>query len=124
MALTKYGLTWPESYDALRIELYVISKGGFFLKDGKRFGVNLNYHHKQAQTLLWPDDDWHRWADLILKTFSENDISVLIGCSDSSKTWSMSKFILTDYWAAPDRTLWLVSTTEGRGSELRIWGCI
>ena len=63
-------------------------------------------------------------SDLILKTFSENDISVLIGCSDSSKTWSMSKFILTDYWAAPDRTLWLVSTTEGRGSELRIWGCI
>ena len=36
----------------------------------------------------------------------------------------MSKIALVDYWAAPDKTLSLVSTTEGRGSELRIWGDI
>lgn len=94
------------------------------IRNGIRYGFNLYFHHKQAQSLIWPDDDWHRWSEGILQTFCENDISVLIGCSDSTKTWSMSKFILTDYWAAPEKTLWLVSTTEGRGSELRIWGCI
>lgn len=36
----------------------------------------------------------------------------------------MAKIILVDYWADPDNTLWLVSTTESRGSELRIFGVI
>lgn len=43
---------------------------------------------------------------------------------NSSKTDTMSKIVLVDYWAFPDKTLWLVSTTEGRGAELRIWGHI
>lgn len=87
-------------------------------------GDNLFNHYKAIDKLVWPEDDQNRWSDLILKTFCENEIVTVIGCADSSKTYTMSKFVLMDYWCFPEKTLWLVSTTEGRGSELRIWGVI
>lgn len=118
----KYGLVWPECYETdLEIELGMIRLGAPYLAE---MGHTLFQHYRNAQQLLWPNDDHHRWSDLMLKSFCEEEICVILGSSDSSKTFSMSKYILVDYWAWPDETLWLVSTTEGRGSELRIWGVI
>jgi len=92
--------------------------------NGKLYGMGLFHHMKTAMKLCWPNDDHHRWTDLLLKTFCENEISIVMGCGDSGKTWTFSKICLIDYWSAPHETLWLVSTTEGRGSELRCWGSI
>ena len=119
--LEDYGWEFPRDFTQLDIELWFIKKGEKWLK---LEGRSLFYHYRAAMSILWPTDDHHRWSDLILKTYCENEISVFLGCSDSSKTYTMSKIILVDYWAFPNETLWLVSTTEGRGSELRIWGCI
>lgn len=98
------------------------------IRKGKEYveskGRSLFYHYKEAQKIIWPREDHHRWSDLILSTACDNEVSTILGCSDSCKTWSISKFALTDYWCFPDSTLWLISTTEGRGSELRIWGAI
>lgn len=118
---TKYGLNWKDGTSALDIEFYFARRGDVWLKSQ---GRSLFFHFKEIIKILWPKDDHHRWSDLILETFCSNEITVLMGCSDSTKTWSMAKIILIDYWLFPDSTLWLVSTTEGRGSELRIWGCI
>lgn len=117
----KYGCLWDEELTDLDIELSMIRFGAEYLT---KKGRSLFQHYRAAQSLLWPEDDHHRWSDLILKRFCENEITVLLGSSDSGKTWGMAKYILVDYWAFPEKTLWLVSTTEGRGSELRIWGCI
>ena len=116
-----YGLQWLVGTTALQIHLYMIQRGDQWLKHQ---GRSLFFHFKEAFKILWPDDENHRWSDLILQRFCENEILVLIGCSDSSKTFTVSKIALVDYWARPNDTLWLVSTTEGRGSELRIWGVI
>lgn len=116
MPFTKYDLQWPDGTNPLDIEFYLIRNGG-----GK---LGLFHHMREAMKLLWPKDDCHRWSDEILRLYCENEIGVVIGCSDSGKSWSFSKIVLTDYWAAADETLWLVSTTEGRGAELRIWGAI
>jgi hypothetical protein len=121
VSILKYGLSWPDSAEPIQIELSLIRKGDAWLKQR---GDSLVFHHREAQTLVWPKDDHHRWSDLILQTYCEEEISVILGCSDSGKTYGMAKIILLDYWADPDNTLWLVSTTEGRGSELRIWGVI
>lgn len=43
---------------------------------------------------------------------------------NSSKTWLIAKFVICDYWADPYKTLWLCSSTDRRGAELRIWGKI
>lgn len=46
------------------------------------------------------------------------------GPGDSGKTFSMAKFVLIDWWSMPELTLWMVSSTELRGAEGRIWGKI
>lgn len=119
MPIVKYNLTWPEGSTLLSIEKYMICKGSAWLKD---HGTSLFHHYREFFKIVWPQDDNHRWSDLVLKSFCENDITVIMGSSDSSKTDTMAKIVLTDYWCHPDKTLWLMSTTEGRGSELRVWG--
>jgi len=75
-------------------------------------------------TLCWPKDDWHRWADLQLKTLAENVITVMIGPADSGKTYFAAKWALIEYWADPENTLVVISSTDMRGLELRVWGAI
>ena len=117
----KYGVAWDAVPAPSDIEFNQIRQGKTFLE---KAGRSLFHHYRECFKIFWPDDDHHRWSDLVLKSYCENDILVLMGCSDSGKTYTMSKIVLVDYWCYPEKTLWLVSTTEGRGSELRIWGCI
>lgn len=119
----KYNLHWKRGTDALDIEFYAIRQGGRWKQsDGQMRGEGLFHHYKEAQKLLWPEDDHHRWSDLTLRTILENDVTVLMGCSDSNKTYSMVRYGLTDWFAFPNNTLFIVSSTDVRGLELRIWG--
>lgn len=117
----KYGMLWGEGTDPLLLEFAMIRMGAERLK---AIGSSLFTHFKAAQTLVWPEDDHHRWSDLALRSFCENDITVMMGSGDSNKTYSMARFILIDYWAFSEETLWLISSTEYRGAELRIWGAV
>jgi hypothetical protein len=117
----KYGLQWDDSIPDIQIEFWMLRKGKHWLESQ---GRSLFFHHKEAQKLIWPTDDHHRWSDLALKSFTTEEITVMMGCGDSNKTYSMCRFILVDYWAFADSTLWLISSTEYRGAELRIWGKI
>jgi hypothetical protein len=118
--ISRYGMNWPEGWTPLGIEFECIRRGGSW-GNGK-FGAGLYHHFKSAMTMLWPQDDWHRWAELGLKAIVENDITVFVGAGDSGKTHIMAKWSLVDWWAAPDKTLTLISSTEIRGAQLRIWG--
>lgn len=117
-----YGLQWRSDAQPLQIEFEMIRQGGVVTQNGHKFGLGLFQHYRNAFSLLWKSDDHHRWSDLGLKAICANDIVVLMGSSDSNKTYLMSRFILCDWWAFPDNTLWMVSSTEMRGAELRIWG--
>lgn len=120
----RYGCLWPEGTADLDVELACIRLGGQWVTSGKTCGAGLYTHYRNACALLWPEDDWHRWVDLSFKTVAENQITVLMGPSDSSKTNSAAKWALLEYWASPDKTLVLVSSTDLRGLELRVWGAI
>lgn len=119
MPFVKYGMTWADTLDALRVELWMIrqSKEWLALRGRTHFD-----HYKAAQQLMWPDDDHHRWSDQALHSMIDHEISIFMGCGASNKTYSMSRYLLTDWWAFPEETLWLISSTEYRGAELRIWG--
>ena len=119
--LLKYGLSWNEEVFPLEIEFWMIRKGDAWLREK---GRSLFFHYKEAQTLLWPEEDHHRWSDLILEEILRNDITVLLGSKDSGKTHGMTKFGLTDYFANPDDTLIIVSSTDIRSLEGRVWGDI
>lgn len=124
MSIHQYGLEWPDGTDQLDIELFMIRNGGKFTSNGITCGAGLFHHYKAAMQLMWPEDDWHRWHDLAILAPAEHIITVLMGPSDCGKTHPAAKWVLTEYWADPDNTLGLVSSTDVRGLELRVWGRI
>lgn len=118
-----YGIGWDPQMTRVDIEMEMIRRGGYIQnRMGTKLGIGLFGHYKALITELWPDDDHHRWSDLGLKAIVENEIVVFMGCADSNKTYLMSRFVLCDWWTFADNTLWMVSSTEMRGAELRIWG--
>jgi len=110
----KYGLPWEDNSNPLEIERWCIRNN-----HGEIF-----HHFREIQTLCWPEDDHHRWSDLILSTILENRITVVCGCRDSSKTRTVSKFALCYYWLWPQETLILMTSTTAQGLEMRVFGDI
>jgi hypothetical protein len=122
--MIRYGLSFPDKQDPLELEMRFIRGGGYMMVAGKRWGNGMFYHMKAAQTLIWPEDDHHRWSDLILTELLKNRITIVMGSRDSGKTRTVSKWALLDYWCFPDETLTLMTSTNIRGLELRVWGDI
>lgn len=122
--ITRYGLRFPTSYTDLDICLECIRKGGQWKSPttGATLGAPLAVLYRAMQSYLWPDDDHHPWSDLMLDTILAQRITVVQGPKDCSKTHTIAKFALTDYFSFPDNTLILMSSTDIRGLELRVWG--
>lgn len=123
--LTKYGVQFNSDATPLDIEIFCIRNGGQWTnKAGRLCGNGLFHHYKAMQRLLWPEDDSHRWSDLFLQEIVANKMLGVMGPANSNKTYSASRFALCDYWAFPDETLIMISSTDVRGLELRVWGAI
>lgn len=119
----KYGLEWPDGIDPFEVEKKLIQHDGYITIDGIRYGEGLFTHYRNAQLLLWPDDDHHRWSDLMLQQILANRLTAITGSRDSGKTHvALSRYGLTDYFLFPDTTLILVSSTDLRGLQARVWG--
>lgn len=124
-SILKYGAYWKSEEHPLEIERTCIRKGGYWLNSkGVQCGAGMFTHFKNMQTLIWPEDDHHRWSDLILSKIVENRILVVAGSRDSSKTRSVSKWVLCDYWCFPKNSLFLMTSTTAQGLEMRVWGDI
>lgn len=123
MEIEKYGAVWDTDNPVL-IEMGCIRAGGLWRIENTPCGKGLLYHRKELCRLLWPDDDDHRWSALAMETLTKEKSVVLLGCASSGKTHPVAKDALMDYWTWPEECLTLVSTTEHRGLELRIWGRI
>jgi hypothetical protein len=79
-------------------------------------------HYLKAHKLLWPEDKQHRWFVLGMTAIVENKVSIFLGCANSGKTYLMSSHALIDFWVFPNTSLALISSTDIRSLELRIWG--
>lgn len=117
-----YGVKWKPNSTAISREIYCIQQGGTWRMGRATVGAGLYTHYRNLQSLLWPDHDHHRWSDLILQTILENRVTAIVGPKDCGKTHDMAKFALTDYFCFPEETLILMSSTDMRGLELRVWG--
>lgn len=121
----KYGCYWSDDLLDIQIELSAIRKGGrwkLYPKDEREYGMGLSYHFDQARAILWPWIDTHRWHTLCRDAILNNKIAVLMGPGSSGKTSSAAWIYLLDYYSQPDTTCVLVSSTDMRGLELRVWG--
>lgn len=118
----QFGLEWPRDTDLLARVMFCIQRGGEFVLEGRKVGAPRFDLYREMQSILWPDDEHHDWSDLILKTILAESITVIQGPKDSSKTRTMVKYLLTDYFCFPKITLVLMSSTKLQGLELRGWG--
>lgn len=119
-----YASQFPRGTDPLDIEFGMIQQGGYMNRIDGVYGLGMFGHYRNVFSLLWPEDDHHRWSDLILKNWLENRIVVPMGGRDSGKTRSISKCALVDYLTDADYTLILMTSTTLLGLELRVWGDI
>ena len=125
LTVPEYGLDWTPGTLALEVIVYCIRMGGQWTDPGtgKPVGAPLFDLYRRMQTLLWGSRcEHHDWSDLILRTILDNRITTIQGPHDSGKTHVMSRYALCDYFCFPKETLILMSSTDIRGLELRVWG--
>lgn len=124
-----YGVWWGQCADPASIELDCISAGGKWLNKstGEMAGEGDYHHYRRFQELVWPEKIWqvglyrNYWADKILEAWLEYKYLGLMGCAASGKSDSLASIALTDWYAFPDCTTTLVSSTEVKMLDLRIW---
>ncbi len=114
-----FGFDFEPNETLIDAHILLIREGEDFLK---KQGRSLFYHYRELQSLLWPSYEHHEWSDLMLKTILENRITAVMGPKDAGKTHVMSRFALADYFCFPKETLILMSSTDIRGLELRVFG--
>jgi intein/homing endonuclease len=118
-----YGAYWDPRKPQVMIELECLRLGGKWTdKEGHEMGMGMEYHYATLQRLLWPDHDDHRWHQLTLKEMVGYNVVVLMGPKSAAKTCDAAKFALCEYWIDPENTLVLMSSTDLRSLDLRIWG--
>lgn len=121
--ILKYGAYWPAESDDLAIELSCIANGGKWQnQQGQECGLGQFEHFMEARRLAWPDRYRHRWTDLIYTEIIQNIVTILMGAGSSQKTSHASEFVLLDYWAHPDNTLVLISTTTVDKLDMAVFG--
>lgn len=118
----RYKVEFSDSYDDLKIEMYMARKGGSWIVEGQTFGNGLSFHYEQCRKLIWPKLDSHRWHNICRDEICQNKVTVLMGCGSSGKTHEAGWTYLLDYWLHPAETCVLVSSTDIRGLRKRVWG--
>lgn len=125
--IAKYNARWPEKYSDLQIELACIRYGGTWKsKEGRQCGLGLSQHFENVRRIIWPEldheDKGQRWHKLCRDAMAGHKVTVLMGPGSSGKTHEAAWFYLVDYFASPEETCVLVSSTDRRGLKLRVWG--
>lgn len=121
-SVRRYGYDFPTD-DPVAVELMAIRAGGRWLDKRKReCGAGLFEHHKALQSMIAPWKRWDRWSELLLREFIANRMTVVVGPANSTKTHNASFYALDCYLADPERTTVLMSSTDSRSLEMRIWG--
>lgn len=122
MPIVKYGKRWGDNTRDAEIEIWMIRNPA-----SKGF-VTLSHHYGMLRRALWPQlhDERHgqRWHRLIRDTVRRTGakVTVLAGSGSSGKTHEAAWNYLCEYYCFPEETCVLVSSTDIRGLELRVWG--
>lgn len=121
----KYGLHWNYGVSPLKMEMDMIAHGGSIKKrDGSTAGNGLFFHMKRFQEILWPELKWNRWRDEMLRCFLDYRYVGVAGCAASGKSDSFGCNVLADWYVFSDCTSVLISSTDLKTLELRVWGMI
>jgi hypothetical protein len=87
-----------------------------------KLGTNRVDTYLRIHKLLFQEDEQHRWFTLGIRRMVENQITVFLGSASSGKTTLMAVMPLIDFFCFPHTSLSLISSTDKRSLELRVWG--
>lgn len=127
-----YGVWWGQCADPASIELDCIKMGGKWpnKSTGEMAGEGLFYHMRHFQEIVWPEKIWRKgpyvnyWAEKILEAWIEAKYLGILGCAASGKSDNVASIVLTDWYPFPDCTTTIVTSTDLKSLERRIWGYI
>lgn len=121
--IARYGFDWPADYRPIEVEMNCIQMGGRWKQtNGNWAGMGLYHHYRELDKILWPKIKRHRWDDLLLRSCVDHNIVGVLGPANSGKSNFMARWALLNYFCYPNDSTILVSSTDLRGLELRIWG--
>lgn len=125
--LERYGLLFDTTLededgnqlcDDLGIELWCIRKGKAWCESQ---GRTIEFHFENVRSIIWPELDIHRWHTLCTKEILNHKVTVLMGPGSSGKTHEAAWIALVKYWARPQETCVLVTSTHIQGLRKRVW---
>jgi hypothetical protein len=130
--ILRYGYRFPPDADDLDIELSAIRHLGHWTDGERQCGNGLAFHVKRAIQLIWPPPEggfppepgqiyWHRWADLMITEMCKEGRLALFGPSSSGKSMWFVLFALIMFYARPDGTSVVISSTTLDALQSRIW---
>lgn len=118
---TEFGIDWAALAKKYN-QAYVPTIQRHQLCAYQNSGNGAFFHRKERIAKLWPDYQWHRWAERRLKGLCDYHWNVWFGPSASGKT-SDAAIAAVEYWLeAPDRTAVAVCSTTMKMLRMRIWG--
>lgn len=127
----KYGLWWQPTVDPISMHADIIRHGGqWTTQKGETAGAGLFHHFMEFQKLAWPDKIWQKgpfknfWAERCLEVYLSHKYIGVMGCAASGKSDSFGSNVLTDWYCWSDCTTVMVSSTDLKSLEVRIWGMI
>lgn len=109
----KYGKNWPVGTDDLYIEFWMIENVSV---------AGRAKHYLAAHRILWPEDKQHRWFVTGLTRMVEEKVTVFLGPASSNKTYLFAVHALIDFFCFPRTSFSLISSTEKRSLEIKVWG--
>ena len=125
MALTKYGMNFPEGVSELDAELWCYAHDS--RAEGERGRLTRWEHFRNAADLLWnvPGSSrnviWNDWTDEMIKAMIEHQYVGLAGAGSSGKSEAAAVFAIVDWLSAPAETMFLICSTTLAGARGRIW---
>lgn len=121
--ISLYGTLFPYD-DPAEVELECIRRGGKWkTHSGQERGNGLAFHVQAFAKIVWPWFQWHRWSQMHLRELCQpRHRLAAFGPSSSGKSATTGLVYLIFYFAHPDNTTVLISSTTREELELRIWG--
>lgn len=118
----EFGIDWEEKAKALKLDFIPkITKHQYMAYH--QLGDVYFHRHERIKT-LWPNYQWHRWAERRLRGLSEYHWNVWFGPSASGKTVDAAVSGI-EYWLqAPERTAVIACSTTMKMLRARVWGQI
>lgn len=127
-----YGIAWPAKTPQIVKELKCFSMARF---EGRRIGTMGDaYHHLMcAIRLNWPerlkvavDIGGRRYENTffsaVIHGLCDSNEVMLTGPASAGKTCPVAAYNLCAFYANPNRTTALISTTSIKGADMRLWG--